>query len=60
MVLWLELSRDKYELPLIVADSAAELARKAGVKPNTVFQYIFRYRNGLIKYERFCKVEVED
>lgn len=29
--LWMKVSMDKYELPLIVCDSAAELARRIGV-----------------------------
>lgn len=34
--LWLMVSTDKYELPLIVEDSAAKLARRAGVNVTTV------------------------
>lgn len=34
--LWLQVSMDEYELPLIVADSAAELASLAGVSVQTV------------------------
>ena len=30
MDVWLYVTRDEYELPLIVADTSAELARKLG------------------------------
>lgn len=33
--LWLEVTRDEYELPIYVADSAGELAKFAGVKNAT-------------------------
>ena len=34
--LWLCVTPDQYELPMIVADSAKELARKAGVTAETL------------------------
>lgn len=36
MTLYMKVTRDKYELPLIVADSKAELARRCGVQPSTI------------------------
>ena len=35
--IWLLVTPDKYELPVIVADSAVELAKRAGVTPNTIY-----------------------
>ena len=40
--LWLCVTPDQYELPMIVADSAKELARKAGVTAETVFSAVYR------------------
>jgi hypothetical protein len=34
--LWLKISRDKYELPEAVADTAAELARMLGVGKSAI------------------------
>jgi ribosomal protein L7Ae-like RNA K-turn-binding protein len=34
--LWLAVTPDEYELPLIVADSAAELGRKCGISKSTI------------------------
>lgn len=62
MVVWMEISRDKYELPLIVAFSARELADACGVKLSTVKTSASKYNTG--RYEnRFCRfrsVKIED
>ena len=47
MTLFLEVTRDKYELPIMVCDSSAELAKKLGVRADTVRSTICRAeRNG--------------
>lgn len=38
--LWLQVTSDKYELPLIVADSVEELARMTGNKVQSIRSYI--------------------
>jgi len=60
MVIWMEVSKDRYELPVVVADSCAELARRCGVKKNSIFMHVSRCRRGQIRQQRFVKVEVED
>ena len=60
MKLYLMVTNDKYELPLIVADSAKELAEKSGNPTNTVYCMMSKYRHGKIKSSRFICVEVED
>ena len=37
MTLYMDVTNDKYELPMIVADSAVELARRLNVKTNSVY-----------------------
>ena len=59
MKLYLEVTADKYELPLIVADSVKELAAKCGSNPNTIHKYFNHVKNGKIKRPRFIKVEVD-
>lgn len=50
--LWMEVSRDEYELPLAVADSAAELSRVLGLKDaNSVLSAISRAR----RHGYWCK-----
>ena len=54
MKLYLAVTRDKYRLPVAVADSLDELARMTGAKKYTIASAISR---GYGIYER---VEVED
>ena len=60
MYVWVAVSKDEYELPEIVADSAAEMARKAGTTKNNVQSSFSKYRKGVYKYSRFHKVEIDD
>lgn len=54
MILWLKVTKDEYQLPLAVADTAAELARMTGVKPDSLYSM----RSHGVK--EYIKVEVED
>ncbi len=59
MTLWMEITMDDLELPLVVASSAEELARKNGKTRNNIYSAIYKakvrgYRS------RYVKVEVED
>lgn len=59
MTLWMEVTMDEYELPVAVASSAEELARKIGKTTNNIYSTIYKakvrgYRS------RYVKVEVED
>lgn len=56
--LWLMVSDDGYELPMVVADSAGELARMLGITEATIYHQISNAR----KHGYFCryvKVRVE-
>lgn len=59
MTIVMLVTTDKYELPLIVADSIAELAREIGRTPTDLYSAMSRARKrgGRCKYVR---VEVED
>lgn len=37
MILWVAVTRDKYELPIAVADSCKELAEMVGVTANAIY-----------------------
>lgn len=53
--LWMEVSKDEYELPLAVADSALELAKVLGLKDeNSVISSVSRAKRGgyWCKYKR--------
>ena len=58
MKLYLLVTRDELELPLIVADSVKELAVKCGCTENAISVGINYKKNG--GKSRFVKVVVED
>lgn len=57
--LWLAVTADEYELPLVVADSAEELGAKFGVKANTVISAIIRGYNGRENGYKYVRVKNE-
>ena len=60
MKLYMEVSRDKYSLPLTIADSPTELAKMTGKRRENILCAISRYKNGEVKIPSFIVVEVED
>ena len=59
MTLWMEVTMDEYELPVAVASSAEELARKNGKTRHNIYSAIYKakvrgYRS------KYVKVEVEE
>lgn len=54
MTLYMKVSNDKYELPLAVADTGAELARMVGTTRGVVYSAISK------GYKTYKKLEVED
>lgn len=59
MTVWMEITLDKYELPVAVAMTRVELARLVGVEPETISEQICRYRKHGMKC-KYIKVEIED
>lgn len=47
MTLWLKVTSDEYELPLIVEDSVEKLAKKCGVSVNSIYSLMSRARRNL-------------
>ena len=56
--IWLEVTRDKYELPVKIADSVEELAEMCGTSKNTIMSTISNWKKGRLKTCRFRKVEL--
>jgi hypothetical protein len=54
MKLYMKVTKDEYELPLIVEDSPTRLAERLGLKVRSVTSMISRKSGG------FVKVEVDD
>lgn len=59
-ILWLMVTRDELELPMIVEESAEELAKKAGVSVESVLTGAWKYETGKIKFSRYRRIEVDD
>ena len=59
MTLFLMVTDDEYELPLAVADSAAELARITGKRENTIYSAICHAKKGDRK-SIYHKIEIMD
>lgn len=54
MKLYMKVTKDEYELPLIVEDSPTKLAERLGLKVGSVTSMVSKNRSG------FVKVEVDD
>lgn len=51
MTIYMQVSKDKYELPLAVAESPTELAKIVGTTKNNVSSSISKKRKGWVKVE---------
>ena len=60
MTLYMQVSRDKYELPEIVTDTIQEMAEKSGSTVNCIRSHISHRKAGRLKKDRFIRVEVEE
>ena len=59
-VLWLEVTKDKYELPLAVADTQSELAKMRGTTKEKIRTSYSKYKLGIAKSCKYRRVEVEE
>ena len=61
--LWLCVETDKYELPLAVAESSTELARKCGTNKHNVEAQVYGHWSGKMTGRKFVVVprkEIEE
>lgn len=59
MNVWMRITRDKYELPDAVADSASELAKICGVSKYTIKSSIHQAKQKGYR-SRYIKVKIEE
>ena len=59
MTLWMEVTTDDLELPLVVASSAEELARKIGKRRKNIYSAISKAKARGYR-SKYVKVEVEE
>ena len=57
---WMLLTNDKYELPLVIADTVNELARIIGKRPLTIRGMVSRYERGIKKRCIYQRVRIPD
>lgn len=60
MNVWMQITKDKYELPVAVANTANELAEIVGVDVNSIRSAVSRQKTGKRKFAKYIKVVVED
>lgn len=59
MIVYMEVSKDIYELPVAIADTVAELARIRNVSANTISSMIYHCRKKG-HWCRYVRVNIED
>ena len=62
MNVYMEITKDEYELPLAIADSVKELGSIIGVKPGLISDSIYQVKTQKIKKKsaRFIRVDIGD
>lgn len=60
MNLYMIVTADKYELPLMVAEKAKDLAKYNNIKPTTVSTFIHNKRSGKRSGIKYIKIKVDD
>lgn len=60
MTLYMIVSRDKYELPMAVADSISELAVITGMNVKTLRSSFSRLKSGAYKTSGYVIIDVEE
>ena len=56
---YMKVTMDEFELPVAIADSAVELAKMVGVKPNTVLKSIYYSKKHGWK-SRYKRIEITE
>lgn len=58
--LYMMITQDEYQLPLIVASNVPELSRKTGWGIKRIWTYLNHVKNGSIKKPKFIEVVLDD
>ena len=57
---WMEVTRDVYQLPIHVADSCAELSKLTGATEAAIRASIQNYNDGRLDTPRFIAVDMDE
>lgn len=58
-VVYMEVTRDEYELPVAVADSAKELAQIVGKNRGSILSQISHEKSGKVKRSIYKRVKID-
>ena len=57
---YMKVTKDRFELPIVVADSAYELARLCGVNVSTIMHSVSTQSKRVVKNSQYKRVWVSD
>lgn len=60
MYVYMKVTRDKFELPVAIADSPKELAKMVGSTANTINSAVNKYERGVHKTSKYIRVKIEE
>ena len=60
MHVYIAVTKDEYELPIALGDSARELAEQLGTTENAIRSSISHAKAGVMKWTMYRKVEIDD
>ena len=58
--LWMKVTKDNYQLPLVVADTSSQLAELCGINKEVIFRQINRQKNNPKVKPIYVRVEYGD
>ena len=58
--IYMMVTRDEYELPILITDSIDELAEKTGKSKNSILSSISHYLSGRYPYSPYRRIEIEE
>lgn len=59
MICWMKVTRDKYEFPIVIADTVKQLAEICGVTTNSIYSAYCRAKHGG-GFTMYKRIEMED
>lgn len=60
MKIYMQVTADEYELPMLVEDNLEEFCRKLGMSEIACMQHIYRKSNGRVKGFRIVRTDVDE
>lgn len=55
---YMQITKDEYEFPILTCDSLDELAERTGIRKNTIASTICKWEKGIHKKSGFIRVSI--